>query len=81
MCITTPTNECHFLAVIFQVSDKGSLTAEEFAKLLGLSVLLSKERYADTEAHIALTAPFLCQFKHADNRLLFSFSHLQAAAG
>uniref|UniRef100_A0A674MKX9 Vacuolar protein-sorting-associated protein 36 n=1 Tax=Takifugu rubripes TaxID=31033 RepID=A0A674MKX9_TAKRU len=26
------------------VSDKGSLTAEEFAKLLGLSVLLSKER-------------------------------------
>lgn len=27
-----------------QVSDKGSLTAEEFAKLLGLSVLLSKER-------------------------------------
>uniref|UniRef100_A0AAQ6IN67 Vacuolar protein-sorting-associated protein 36 n=1 Tax=Anabas testudineus TaxID=64144 RepID=A0AAQ6IN67_ANATE len=27
------------------VSDKGSLTAEEFAKLLGLSVLLSKERY------------------------------------
>lgn len=28
-----------------QVSEKGSLTAEEFAKLLGLSVLLSKERY------------------------------------
>lgn len=28
-----------------QVSDKGSLTAEEFAKLLGLSVLLAKERY------------------------------------
>lgn len=27
-----------------QVTDKGSLTAEEFAKLLGLSVLLSKER-------------------------------------
>uniref|UniRef100_A0A8C1GEE4 Vacuolar protein-sorting-associated protein 36 n=1 Tax=Cyprinus carpio TaxID=7962 RepID=A0A8C1GEE4_CYPCA len=27
------------------VSDKGSLTAEEFAKLLGLSVLLAKERY------------------------------------
>uniref|UniRef100_A0A672REM4 Vacuolar protein-sorting-associated protein 36 n=1 Tax=Sinocyclocheilus grahami TaxID=75366 RepID=A0A672REM4_SINGR len=26
------------------VSDKGSLTAEEFAKLLGLSVLLAKER-------------------------------------
>ncbi|KAF0038391.1 hypothetical protein F2P81_008875 [Scophthalmus maximus] len=29
-----------------EVSDKGSLTAEEFAKLLGLSVLLSKERNA-----------------------------------
>lgn len=33
---------CFFVS---QVTDKGSLTAEEFAKLLGLSVLLSKERY------------------------------------
>lgn len=31
------------------VSDKGSLTAEEFAKLLGLSVLLAKERLLLTE--------------------------------
>lgn len=30
---------------VSQVSEKGSLTAEEFAKLLGLSVLLAKERY------------------------------------
>ena len=29
---------------LLQVTDKGSLTSEEFAKLLGLSVLLSKER-------------------------------------
>uniref|UniRef100_A0A672KYT9 Vacuolar protein-sorting-associated protein 36 n=1 Tax=Sinocyclocheilus grahami TaxID=75366 RepID=A0A672KYT9_SINGR len=29
---------------LMMVSDKGSLTAEEFAKLLGLSVLLAKER-------------------------------------
>lgn len=33
-----------FVILLVQVSDKGSLTAEEFAKLLGLSVLLSKER-------------------------------------
>lgn len=33
-----------FIVPYLQVSDKGSLTAEEFAKLLGLSVLLSKER-------------------------------------
>ncbi len=33
------------LFFLSQVSDKGSLTAEEFAKLLGLSVLLAKERY------------------------------------
>ncbi|KAI5099952.1 vacuolar protein-sorting-associated protein 36, partial [Silurus meridionalis] len=31
-------------SAIDNVSEKGSLTAEEFAKLLGLSVLLSKER-------------------------------------
>ncbi|XP_027005878.1 vacuolar protein-sorting-associated protein 36 isoform X1 [Tachysurus fulvidraco] len=31
-------------SAIDNVSDKGSLTAEEFAKLLGLSVLLAKER-------------------------------------
>lgn len=30
---------------VSQVSEKGSLTAEEFAKLVGLSVLLAKERY------------------------------------
>ncbi|XP_063050390.1 vacuolar protein-sorting-associated protein 36 [Engraulis encrasicolus] len=36
------------------VSDKGSLTAEEFAKLLGLSVLLAKERLllAEKMGHI-----------------------------
>lgn len=33
------------LFCLSQVSDKGSLTAEEFAKLLGLTVLLAKERY------------------------------------
>lgn len=27
-----------------QVSEKGSLTADEFAKLVGMSVLLAKER-------------------------------------
>uniref|UniRef100_A0AAY4AB48 Vacuolar protein-sorting-associated protein 36 n=1 Tax=Denticeps clupeoides TaxID=299321 RepID=A0AAY4AB48_9TELE len=32
------------VSALDNVSDKGSLTAEEFAKLLGLSVLLSKER-------------------------------------
>lgn len=33
------------MAPVPQVNEKGSLTAEEFAKLLGLSVLLAKERY------------------------------------
>uniref|UniRef100_A0A672KYS1 Vacuolar protein-sorting-associated protein 36 n=2 Tax=Sinocyclocheilus grahami TaxID=75366 RepID=A0A672KYS1_SINGR len=38
-------NRARFLLFFLsQVSDKGSLTAEEFAKLLGLSVLLAKER-------------------------------------
>lgn len=36
---------CLFMHFAFwQVSEKGSLTADEFAKLVGMSVLLAKER-------------------------------------
>lgn len=56
------------------MSDKGSLTAEEFAKLLGLSVLLSKERYGATEADIARTAHLV--FSYHIETTYFSSSFL-----
>lgn len=34
----------YFAVCFYKVSEKGSLTSEEFAKLVGMSVLLAKER-------------------------------------
>lgn len=60
-------NGTSFMVPVSQVSEKGSLTAEEFAKLLGLSVLLAKERYClmymlHMLLHFVLTASSSCLF-------------------
>jgi ESCRT-II complex subunit VPS36 len=40
-----------FYLYFFQLEEQGSLTAEELAQTLGISVLLARERLMTTEKH------------------------------
>jgi ESCRT-II complex subunit VPS36 len=54
-CLMPTVRVCNiyeaFELYYFQLEDRGSLTAEELAQALGISVLLAKERLLTTEKH------------------------------